>query len=491
MKTLPLNEYKRLCQQPLKVPIYTELSSDLVSPVRVFYALRQKHKKGFLLESREHEQDVGRYSFLGFNPKIIVEVKGDKTHLIRGDKKQVLDLDYRSIIRKTMQQNKTIQNLDLPPLAGGAVGFMCYDSVRMGERIPSKHEDKDQLPDIYFGFYQTIIAFDHLYQRMTLVYIPDRKGSVEEQYQMGVEHLQKLLHSILSYSEKTLINLDSKPIINSDFDVDCSDESYQKMIEKCQEYILAGEIFQVGASRTFYQKFKSDPLDIFRVLRTKSPSPFMFYLDSGDYVITGSSPERLGSLKNGEVEAFPISGAAPRGKGKEDRLYEEQLLTSEKEAAQHMTLVDLARSELGSICKPESVKVKDLKSVQRLSNTMHLTSRVIGRLKSQSDALDVMKAFLPAAALSGAPKIRAMEIIDEVENSRRGIYGGCICYIDNLGNFDSCVATRLVLIKDGVASLRFGAGVVSDSKPEKEVLETTRNAKMILEAINQAKQGGL
>ncbi len=491
MRTLSLEEYKRHCEQPLKVPIYTELSSDLVSPIRVFYALKQKHKKGFLLESREHVQDVGRYSFIGFNPKMSIEVKDQKTHLYRNGKKQAVDADFKSVLRKILQQHKIIHNAELPPLAGGAVGFMSYDAVRLFEDIPCKHEDKDQLPDIYFGFYETIIVFDHLYQRMTLIYIPDRKGSEEEQYEKGVTHLKELLHYILSYSQKTLINFENSKATSLDFKTDCDDASFQKIVKKCKEHILAGDVFQVVPSRTFYKEFEKDPLDIFRVLRTLNPSPFMFYLDNDDYVITGSSPERFASLRNGHVETLPIGGTAPRGKGKDDHLFEEKLLSDEKEIAEHMMLVDLARNDMGSICIPDSIQVKDLRSIQRLSHVMHMTTRVIGRIKPEYDAIDVMRAFLPTGTLSGAPKIRAMEIIDDIEKSRRGIYGGCVGYIDNLGNFDSCIAIRMAFIKDGIARVRAGAGIVYDSKPEKETLETLSKAKVVLDAICQAEKGGL
>ncbi|MCH9633100.1 MAG: Anthranilate synthase component 1 [Chlamydiae bacterium] len=491
MKVLSLDEYKSLCDQPLKVPVYIELSSDLVSPIRVFYALRHKYKKGFILESGECVQDIGRYSFVGFNPKISVEVKGDKTHLIHKHKKQLVDSDFKSVIRKIMQQNRIIQNFDLPPLAGGAVGFMGYDAVRLYEKIPSRHEDPDQLPDIYFGFYETIIVFDHLFERMTLINIPDRKGCEENQYQKGVSHLKELLNDIFSYSEQTLIDLESKPSLNADFNTDCDDESYQKMVKKSQEYIFSGDIFQLAASRTFYREFKSDPLDVFRVLRRKNPSPFMFYLDNEDYVITGSSQEHFASLKNGKVEALPITGIVPRGVGQEDHFFEKQLLSNEKEIAKHVMLLDLARNDMASICALESVNVKDFKSIQRLSLVMYITSRVTGRIKPECDALDVMKAFMPSAAFAGAHKIRAMEIIDEIESSRRGIYGGNICYMDNLGNLDSCIAVGMALIKDGMASVRVGAGIVCDSKPEEKVLETAIKAKTILEAINKADRGDL
>ncbi len=491
MKTLSFEEYEKLCQQPLRVPIFTQVASDLISPIRAFYALKKKYKKGFLLESREHVQDVGRYSFIGFNPKMSVEVKDGQTCLIHNGKRQQMAADYKSVIRKLLQEHKIIQNPDLPPLAGGAVGFMSYDAVRLFENIKAKHPDEDQIPDITFGFYNTIIAFDHLYQVMTLIDIPERKRGVKEQYQEGLDRLKILLNDILSYSQNTLVQFGSKFSSTPAFETDCSDAEFEKIVGACKEHILAGDVFQVVPSRTFYQKVSQDPLDIFRVLRILNPSPFMFYLDQEDYVITGSSPERFASFRSPLVETMPIGGTAPRGQGDEDRLFEERLLCDQKEVAEHMMLIDLARNDMGSICSPGSVQTHDLKSIQRLSHVMHMTSRVTGRLKPGYDALDVLQAFLPTGTLSGAPKIRAMEIIDDLEKSRRGIYGGAICYLDNLGNLDSCIAIRMAYIRNGIAKVRAGAGIVFDSIPKNEAQETLQKAQVVLKAIQRAEQGGL
>lgn len=490
MKTLSLEEYEKRCQQPLKVPIYSQMPADLVSPIRVFYALKKQYKRGFLLESREQVQDVGRYSFIGFNPKISIEVKEKQTEIIRGDKRQKTGGDFKSVIRRILQDHKIIQSQELPPLAGGAVGFMSYDAVRLFESIPSKHVDEDNLPDLFFGFYQTIIAFDHLHQVMTLIYIPDQKGSLKEQYQKGMDQIKSMVDQIVSFS-LTSKDFSKKNAQVSEFETDCLDQDYEKIVQRCQEYILAGDIFQVVPSRTFYKKIDVDPLEIFRVLRILNPSPFMFYLDNEDYVMTGSSPERFASLNQSVVETLPIGGTIARGFGEKDKVNENELLNDEKEIAEHMMLVDLARNDMGSICMPGSVVVKDLKAIQRLSHVMHMTSRVVGRIQPGLDALDVLQAFLPTGTLSGAPKIRAMEIIDEVEKSKRGIYGGCICYIDNLGNMDSCIAIRMAMIKDGIVKVRAGAGVVFDSVPKKEREETYNKAKVVLDAILKAEEGGL
>lgn len=490
MKTLSFEEYEKRSQQPLKVPIYSQMPADLVSPIRVFYALKKKYKRGFLLESREQVEDIGRYSFIGFNPKISIEVKEGLTEIIRGEKRQKAGGDFKSVIRRILQDHKIIQNEMLPPLAGGAVGFMAYDAIRLFEKIPSKHKDVDKLPDIYFGFYQTIIAFDHLHQIMTLIYIPDQKGSLKEQYERGMDQIKSMMDQITSFS-LSAEDFKKKKAPITEFESDCSDQEYEKIVETCQEYILEGDVFQVVPSRTFYKKVEVDPLEIFRVLRILNPSPFMFYLDNEEYVMTGSSPERFASFNRSIVETLPIGGTIARGKGEKDKANENQLLNDEKEIAEHMMLVDLARNDMGSISLPGSVVVKDLKAIQRLSHVMHMTSRVIGRIKPGLDSLDVLQAFLPSGTLSGAPKINAMKIIDKVEKSRRGIYGGCICYIDNLGNMDSCIAIRMAMIKDGIAKVRAGAGVVFDSIPKKEREETFSKAKVVLDAITKAEEGGL
>lgn len=491
MKILSKEDYLRLSEQPLKVPIYAQVASDLVSPIRAFYALRKEHAKGFLLESREHVQDVGRYSFVGFDPKISVEVKDKKTSIHRGKKVEKTDANYQNVIRKLLLENKIIQNPNLPPLAGGAVGFVGYDAVRLFEKIPGRHKDKKDLPDIYFGFYETVLVFDHLYQTMTLIYIPGSKGNPEEQYEQGIEHLEKVLTKVLSYQQENIIDFTPHNPKKVPFEVDCSDEQYQKIVGKAKEYILSGDVFQVVPSRTFYKEIAGDPLDIFRVLRVTNPSPFMFYLDNEDYIITGSSPERFASLQKGKIETMPIAGTIPRGIGAQDLINEKTLLSDEKEIAEHMMLIDLARNDTGRLAMPGSVEVHDQMSIQRLSHVMHITSRVTGRICPQYDALDVIQAFLPAGTLSGAPKVRAMEIIDELEKSKRGIYGGAICYIDNLGQLDSCIAIRMAYIHNKIAYVRAGAGIVYDSSPEKEAMETLHKAKVVLDAIDRAEGGGI
>lgn len=491
MKLLTEEDYLRFSDQPLKVPIFAQVPSDLVSPIRAFYALRKEHSKGFLLESREHVADVGRYSFVGFDPKISVEVKEGKTSVHRGQKVEKISAPYKEVVRHLLQENKIIQNPELPPLAGGAVGFIGYDAVRLIEKIPDRHKRREELPDIYFGFYQTVLIFDHLFQTMTLIYIPEGKEDPKIQYKRGIEHLQGVLKKVLHFSQNSPIDFMEKKHKLTPFDTDCSDEGYQEKVKRAKEYILAGDIFQVVPSRTFYKKIECDPLDIFRILRVTNPSPFMFYLDNKDYVVTGSSPERFASLKGGKMETMPIAGTIPRGVGSQDLINEKTLLSDEKEIAEHMMLIDLARNDSGKIAAIGSVEVHDQMSIQRLSHVMHITSRVTAKIKAGFDALDVIEAFLPAGTLSGAPKVRAMEIIDELETSRRGIYGGAICYIDNLGQLDSCIAIRMAYIHDNMAYVRAGAGIVYDSVPQKEALETLNKAKVVLNAIDRAQRGGI
>ncbi len=492
MKHLSFEEFKKHSDQPLKVPLYVQVSSDLVSPIRAYYALREHHEKGFLLESREHVQAVGRYSFVGFDPVVTVEVYGEQVNVQRGQRKETIIGPYKEVLRKILQDNKIVSHLQLPPLAGGAVGYYSYDAVRLSEKLPDRHENTHHIPDVYFGFYQTTLVFDHLYQLMTLVYVPEKTEDVRRDYEKGMEHLKKVLGHVLSYSRQVQINFSElENPSDPKYETDCSDGEYHKIVKTCKEHILAGDIFQVVPSRSFFKKITCDPLDVFRLLRVINPSPFMFYLNHQDYIITGSSPERFAALKEGWMETMPIAGTISRGLGAQDEINERLLLSDEKEVAEHMMLIDLARNDLGSLALPGSVEVHDKLSIQRLSHVMHITSRVLGRIQANHDAFDMMQAFLPAGTLSGAPKIRAMEIIDELEKSRRGIYGGAICYIDNMGQLDSCIAIRSAFIKDGIAQVRAGAGVVYDSLPENEAQETINKAKVVLEAIEHANRGGL
>lgn len=487
MKILSEEEFNRLSEQSLKVPIYITVSSDLMSPLRAYYALKEKYSKGFLLESREHVQDIGRYSFVGFDPKITLEVRKKKTILKKGDKEQVLKEPFEAVLRKLLSENKIIENPDLPPLAGGAVGFMGYDSIQLFEKVSARHKDREELPELYFGFYQTIIVFDHFYQMMTLLYIPDEKNA----FKKGIEHLKQVLSHVMTYSQKFSINFDRKPAKPLSFDTDCSDEEYQKIVSACQEHILNGDIYQITPSRTFFQKFTCDPFDIYRVLRILNPSPYLFFLDNEEYTLAGSSPERFASLKEGIIETMPIAGTIARGIGALDDVNEKSMLSDESRIALHTMLIDLARSSCGEIAKPGSVQVHDRLAIQRLSHVMHITSRVTAEIQSKYDALDVLKTFLPAQNHVGAPTLRAMEIIDQLEKSRRGVFGGCICYIDNLGHLDSCVATRMVYMKEGLARVRVGTSVVHDSVPMKKASESFNQAKRLLEGIQRAERGEL
>lgn len=491
---LSLEAFLELADQGKRVVVYKEVPLDLFGPIFAYQALSEEGQVGFLLESNEISGAVGRYSFMGFNPKVVLTSYGKQCTIQTGEKIEKHTGDPLNFLREIIKDWKTISSPFLPPMIGGAVGFMSYDSVRLFEEIPDRHKDIDKYPDLYFAFYDTMIAFDHFAKKIYLTHIVEIEDTPRVPYRKAVDFLTNLLQKILSYqlSQKNPVHLyEPAQSKNSSgkVEVDISDQDYEKIVLKAQEYIRAGDIFQIVPSRRFMMQHNCRPFDIYRALRIVNPSPYMFFLDNVDYVITGASPERLVSLQDKTVQTMPIAGTRPRGTEGDDLQKEQELLQDPKEIAEHMMLVDLARNDLGRISKPGSVFVKSLKQIQRFSHVMHIVSTVQGTLLDGLDALDALKVTLPAGTLSGAPKIRAMEIIDELETSRRGLYGGAICYIDSRGNLDSCIAIRMACLKGNMATIRAGGGVVFDSNPHSEMQESWHKSQAVIRAIQLASGG--
>lgn len=471
------------------VAIYQEILADDLTPISVFTALKDNMASPTLLESGEKRSDTGRYSFLGFDPFAEFIAKNKQT-ILRTDKADIPLTDAPlAALRKILQTYHCNNVPHNRGFIGGAVGFISYDAIRLFEDIPDRQDDILKMPDLLFSFYRNCIIFDHQTDKLTLVRAVEIVGDLTQLYQEGMNQIQLLINHIKQpkrQAEEVVIEANDKTALEVKTDID--DEQYRKIVEKAKQYIIKGDAFQIVASRCFKQKITVTPFQIYRALRRSSPAPYMFYLDRGDYVIVGASPEKLISVQNKIVVTHPIAGTRPRTTPEQDEIIAAELASSEKDRAEHIMLVDLGRNDIGKVCKPGTVKVTEFAQAKKFSHVFHLVSAVEGELAEQYDSLDALGAALPAGTLSGAPKIRAMEIIDELETSRRGLYGGAICAIDNAGNLDSCIAIRMAVLRDGVATIRTGGGIVYDSDPQAEADETRHKAKSVLTAIELAER---
>ena len=385
------------------------------------------------------------------------------------------------------EKYRCVSERDLIGFAGGAAGYVSYDAIRYVENIPDSHEKERTMPDLFFQFFDQSITFDHFKGVVVIVKVVEVKGDVEKAYQQGMDaieaiHERAMTSPTIKKREKREVKLDVKIIPE--------DESFKKIILKAKEYINIGDVFQVVPSRRFQLPLSVSPADLYRSMRLVTPSPYMFFFQQKDFAIAGASPEKLVSLRGKELELIPLAGTLQRGKTEEEDLAaQKDLLGDPKEIAEHMMLVDLGRNDLGIISKPGSVYVKELAVVQRFSHVMHIASFVRGEISEDFDAFDALRATLPAGTLSGAPKIRAMEIIDELEPYRRGPYGGAVCLFDHQGDLESCICIRMAVIQDNVATIQTGMGVVYDSDPQKEADESRHKARGVLEAIRTAEAG--
>lgn len=470
------------------IPLGCQLPSDTLTPVSAFLRLRQSGSvKAFLLESADGGEDVGRYSFIGIEPfASLVSREGElifthfqKTETLRDtssfQKVEALIQEY---------QSSTLENF--PPFAGGAVGFVSYDSIQMLEDIP--------LPDLGLGtddihllLFKNILAFDRLKHRLYLVTHIENDGQLQDRYRSAGEELQRIKDRIFRRSPDEdlafyLDNMDTNPIETEPL---LGRERYCQGVKKIKKHIRDGDIFQCVLSDRFRFPFKQDPFMVYRVLKMINPSPYLFYLSlgEGEYLL-GSSPEMLVKSQGGQVETCPIAGTRPRGKDlKEDKKFEAHLLDSVKEKAEHLMLVDLGRNDIGRVSKPGTVRVRDFMKVERYSHVMHLVSLVEGQLEKRISSWQALGSCFPAGTLSGAPKIRAMEIISEIETQRRGPYGGAVVCYDFIGGLNSCITIRSLYVRDGMGYVQAGAGIVADSRPDKEYDEVLNKAKAILSAV--------
>jgi len=466
-------------------PVYRDVPGDLETPVSAFLKVaRGEHS--FLLESVTGGEHVARYSFIGTEPYRVFR-SGPFADPSEGED-PLREIEAELSRYRLSHPKDTEGHTSLPRFTGGAVGFLAYDVVRHFEpRVAVPAADPLGLPEALFMFVDTLLVFDHVKQTIKVVSHCRLDGDIETSYRQAcwrIDELAKRLQQSLPATPYPLAppSQEQQPVESN-----VGRERYLEMVERCKEYIVAGDVIQVVPSQRLSRKTSAHPFSVYRALRNVNPSPYMYYLQMGDFNIVGASPEMLVRVEDGVVETHPIAGTLPRGRDEdEDAAREQQLLADEKERAEHVMLVDLGRNDIGRVSKPGTVKVRDFMVIERYSHLMHLVSRVEGKLKPEMNAYDALRACFPAGTLSGAPKIRAMEIISELESDRRGPYGGAVGYFDFSGNMDTCITIRTTAMKDGVAYIQCGGGVVYDSIPESEYQETLTKARAMLTAIDQA-----
>ena len=469
------------------LPVSMELYSDFVTPIEVLRKLQNVSSHCYLLESIEDSQKWGRYTFLGYQPKLELTCKDGKT-IIRNGTQITLETKHPGEqIRQIIRENRSPHFEYLPTFTGRLVGYFSYDYIKYAE--PGLHldaEDTEGFQDVDLMLFDKVIAFDNFRQKLILIVNAGCK-EIETEYHRAELELESMKHLILQGAPKE----EEPGSLKTEFSQLFKESEYCSMVEKAKSYICEGDIFQVVLSNRFEAEYEGSLLDTYRVLRTTNPSPYMFYFSSDDIEIAGASPETLVKVENGVAHTFPLAGTRPRGATQaEDEALEKELLSDEKELAEHNMLVDLGRNDIGKISKFGSVEVEKYMSIEQFSHVMHIGSTVKGELRKNLDAIHAIDSILPAGTLSGAPKIRACEIINELENNKRGIYGGAIGYIDFTGNLDTCIAIRIAYKKNGKVFIRSGAGIVADSVPKKEYQECINKAKAVRIALETA-QGGI
>lgn len=489
-----LDEFREKAKFGNTVPVYRPILADMETPVSAFYKLMPDNF-AFLLESVEGGETLARYSFLGSQPSLLFHSKGHQVtldYLAKGEKVTLTCEDPLQALEDVMHRYRPVQVDGLPQFHGGAVGYLSYDMVRFVEELPDETEDELALPDCFFMLAETLLVFDHVNHQIKVVANARIDGDIDAAYATAIEQIGAIVEKLKAAplaNEPKPIGRGSVPqnrCIESNF----TQPTYEEAVRRAKEYIAAGDIIQVVPSQRFSCPIAVDGFDVYRALRVVNPSPYMYYLKFGDFEIVGASPEMMVRVEDGLVQTRPIAGTLPRGKtAQEDRELEQKLLADPKERAEHVMLVDLGRNDLGRVCNYHTVEVTDLMIVERFSHVMHIVSHVIGRLREDLSAFDVIRSCLPAGTLSGAPKIRAMEIIDELEPTRRGPYGGAVGYFSFSGSADTAITIRTAVIKDGVAYVQAGGGVVADSVPENEYHETQNKARALLSAIAMAEEG--
>lgn len=485
MYRFTLEETKQLAKGYNVVPVCYEILSDIKTPMEVLRIIKGVSSHCYMLESVEDQENWGRYTFLGYDPKMEISCINGKTTIKNGEEKVYENVHPRVYIDEILTQYKSPKIPGLPSFTGGLVGYFSYDYIKYSEpTLQLNAKDEEGFKDVDLMLFNKVIVFDNLKQKI-IVIANIKTDQLESNYieaKKEIEHIIQLIRK-------------GEPIdvipgkITSEFKTLFDKEQYYEMVKKAKRHIYEGDIFQVVLSNRIEAEMEGSLLNAYRVLRIMNPSPYMFYFSSDDLEVAGASPETLVKLEHDTVHTFPLAGTKPRGKTKaEDEAFEMELLSDEKELAEHNMLVDLGRNDLGKISKFGTVEVEKYMSIERFSHVMHIGSTVKGQIRDDKTALDAIDAVLPAGTLSGAPKLKAMEIINKLENNKRGIYGGAIGYIDFAGNMDTCIAIRIAYKKGNKVFVRSGAGIVADSIPEKEYEECINKAMAVMKALEASQE---
>jgi anthranilate synthase component 1 len=468
------------------------VAADLRTPVSAFLSIAADEPNAFLLESVEGGEKVGRYTFLGARPYMVLRAHGTNVTLERGAEKQQLEGNVFKILDGLLHEHKPVFVPGLPPFTAGAVGFLSHDAVRQLERLPALAKDDLKLPDAVLMFFNRLLAFDHVRHEIYIIAAADvREQSPEKAYEQALEDIARIEEQLVAPLPRKHLRPAKPRDRQVKISISVSKSRFIRTVEKIKDYIVAGDVFQTVPSLRLELKPGVPPFSIYRALRRVNPSPYMYFLRmGGDMTVLGSSPEMLVRVTGRKLEYRPIAGTRKRGHDEaEDLKLEQELRNDEKERAEHVMLVDLGRNDVGRVSEFGSVKVRDLMFVERYSHVMHLVSAVEGKLRPELSAVDALAACFPAGTLTGAPKVRAMEILEELEPVRRGIYGGSVLYADFAGNLDSCIAIRTMLVQGKKAYVQAGAGIVADSVPESEYEECLNKAQALVRAVELARSG--
>ncbi len=483
-----LDEVQTLAATADLVPVSRTILGDLETPLSAYLKIRTRAPHSFLFESVEGGEKVGRYSFLGVEPFLVFRSRGTRirTEDLRKGERSEIEGDPIEALRRLLGTYRSAHVEGMPRFTGGAVGYVGYDAIRLMEDIPDDTADDLKLDDIVLMFFDTLLAFDNVEHVIHLITNVHTGESVSDGYEAAKDKIATLEEALAQPLQAQLSGGTSACAVRSNTEK----ADYLKKVERCRDYIVAGDIFQVVLSQRFETDVTVDSSAIYRMLRTVNPSPYMFHVDLGDCRLVGASPELLVRVEDRKVQVRPIAGTRWRGRtDEEDRELGEELLGDEKECAEHIMLVDLGRNDVGRVSSFDTVRVTEQMNVERYSHVMHIVSNVEGRLRDDVDALDALFACYPAGTVSGAPKIRAMEIIDELEPTRRGPYAGAVGYIDFSGNMDTCIAIRTMVLKNDKAYVQAGGGIVFDSEPEYEFTETENKARAQFRAVEMAERG--
>ena len=485
------NEFKELSKKGNVVPVYRQLFADTLTPVSAFQKVSDTDY-AFLLESADGGEKIAKYSTIGSNPFAGFKCKGSNVEIFNKEGiTHIETTDPFKVLEQQISKFSPVRVNGLPDFFGGAVGYTSYDSVRYVETLPDSTVDDLNLPDMYFMFYDETIVFDHLNKTIKVVcaaHIDER--DIQEIYEDTVNKIDNVTNKLRTPVMTLSDDITEKGELSLKFSSNFKKSDFLQAVETCKEYIRAGDIIQAVLSQRLQTEINAKPINIYRTLRVINPSPYMFYIKMKDLELIGSSPEVMVKVDDGNINVRPIAGTRKRGSTtEEDELLAKELLSDPKELAEHIMLLDLGRNDVGSVSQYDSVSIDEKMVIEKYSHVMHITSSVSGKLRSDKNAFDGLRACLPAGTLSGAPKVRAMEIIDELEQTRRGPYGGAVGYINFSGDINTCITIRTIVLKNGKdAYIQAGAGIVADSIPEMEYQETLNKAKGLLRAIEVAER---